>query len=210
MKSTDNTTHVEMAALGRAVAGAGLGQPRGAELPAPATPAGPIQSALLFRPDGSAELTAEPAHVAKRNHRGLRGDARRTAEYLASRGATPAESLHSVAKLAWRVAVRELVKELRCSPEVAFRLWVSCNETLLPYTSSRINPLDLGDLGPLGAAGAGGFALAHYLAASAMSAKLGAGMSPDTRSVDRIVDVVPDDRTADQPNAAGLPPKASD
>jgi hypothetical protein len=206
MKSAHYGTQAKPRTIGSAVAAAGLGRSDGAELAAPVTvPA--VQSALLFRADGSAELTAEPASVRKRHHRGIRDDARRTAEYLASRGATPAEALHSVAKLAWRHAVRELVKELRCTPLQAFDLWRGCVIELLPYTASRLNTLDLGE------GAAGGLALAHFLAASAMSDRLARGVSTDHRSVDTsqtldlalVSEALPDEVTR-----GGLPPKAPD
>jgi hypothetical protein len=210
MKTGHHGTQPGEGSIGAAVAAAGLGRPSGAERAAPSPPAA-LQSALLFRPDGSAELTAEPARLPKRNHRGIRGDARRTAEYLASRGATPAEALHSVARLAWRTAVKELVKALRCTPLQAFELWRGCVVELLPYTASRFATLELGDNA------AGGLALAHFLAASAMSDRLaaprGQPVSTDGRSVDiqqtidlaSVPDAIPSEVTR-----GGLPPKAPD
>jgi hypothetical protein len=170
-------------------------------------PAGPLQTALLFGADGSAVVTAEPASVRRRHHRGIRDDARRAAEYVASRGTTPIEALHNVGKLDWRRAVAQITKGTGCTKLEAFRLWVSINESLLPYTAARLNTLDLGDNA------AGTFAMAHFLAASAMSERLARPVSSDRESVDttQVIDIsseksgLPGDVTP-----PGLPPKGQD
>ena len=203
MKTGHVGTQATEKTLRGAVEAAGLGEPRGAEL-AMAPASEPLQTALLFRPDGSAELTAEPASQRKRHHRGIRDDARRTAEYIASRGVTPIEALHNIGRLDWRRAVAQITKGTGCTKLEALRLWVSINESLLPYTAARLNTLDLGD----GAVGS--LALAHFLAASAMSDRL---QSADRKSVDRpqTIDLqsefsgLPQDVTRE-----GMPPKRND
>jgi len=98
----------------------------------------------------------------------LRGDARRTAEYLAARGGvTPVEALHDVIKAGWRRSVRELVKELRVSPKEAMAIYERCAVALLPFTAPRFDVMDLGALAA-GAGAAGNALAAHFLAARAM------------------------------------------
>ena len=207
MPSRHSGTQAREGAISEAVGRAGLGAADGADLAPRAAPAAPMQTALTFGADGSAVITAEPASVRKRHHRGIRDDARRAAEYVASRGTTPLEALHNVGRLDWRRAVSQIVKGTGCTKLEAFRLWVSINESLLPYTAARLNTLDLGDNA------AGGLAMAHFLAASVMSERLARSDSPDRESVDRsqVIDIsseksgLPGDVTH-----AGLPPKGTD
>jgi hypothetical protein len=152
------------------------------------------QAAVAWSADGSAELAHGPAELPGRRHRrdGLRSDARRTTEYLASRGKTPVEALHDVAGMGWRKAVRLLGKELGVSRERAYELWRDANKELLPFTAHRLEPLDAG--AGAGAAGAaGGLAVMHFLAAKAagdriLAARDGAtGRGAITEIVDRPV-----------------------
>jgi hypothetical protein len=182
------TGHVGTQATDKTVRGAmeraGMPMPaEAAEAPpiAEAPGAPPMQTALVFGADGSAMVTAEPASVRRRHHRGIRDDARRTAEYIASRGATPAEQLHNIGRMQWRNAIAQITKATGCTRLEAFRLWVSINESLLPYTAARLATLELGE------GAAGGLALAHFLAASAMSERLAAGgPSLDRQSIDKV------------------------
>jgi hypothetical protein len=138
----------------------------GKELPQPTA----IQTALDWSPDGSAVVTEIDANrVARRRVQTrelLRSDARRTAEYLATRGTTPIEALHDLVKLGWRRAVRDLAKELGIPKERAMAIWQRAAEALLPYTAARFETLELGPQA------AGGVALGHFLAARAMSEAL--------------------------------------
>jgi hypothetical protein len=93
----------------------------------------------------------------------LRGDARRTAEYLATRGVTPIEAMHDVARMGIVRAAKHLSRELGISREKAAAIWERCTAAILPYTAARIESLELG---PNAAAG---FGLGHYLAARAVS-----------------------------------------
>jgi len=128
-------------------------------------PAGPLQTALDWRPDGTAELTAAPP--AGRFKPGvrhtIRGDARRTAEYLASRGKLPAEVLQDVVSLGMVRAIRLIAKETGCTRLQALDRWHAMTLALLPFTAPRFETIELGPQA------AGGLALGHYLAASAMS-----------------------------------------
>jgi len=137
-----------------------------AAVAATSPPPAPLQTALDWRPDGSAALTAAPAD-GRRFKPGvrhqIRDDARRTAEYLASRGKTPAEALHDVVKLGAARAIAFIVKETGCTRLQALDRWQAMTEALLPYTAPRFDVIELG------AANAGGAAIGHFLAASAMS-----------------------------------------
>ena len=190
-----------------AIERAGLGSATRAELtqPAPA-PAESLQAALVFGADGSAAVTLEPASQRRRHHRGIRDDARRTAEYVASRGTTPIEALHNLGRLDWRKAVAQITKGTGCTRIEAFKLWVSINESLLPYTAARLNSLDLAD----GAVGQ--LALAHFLAASAMSERLAVGESQDTKSIDHAqpIDLASESDGLPSEVTRGLPPKGID
>jgi hypothetical protein len=194
--------------LANAMRDAGIGRAPIAER-SPDAPAGGIQTALAFAGDGSIAIVGEPASVRRRHHRGIRDDARRTAEYLASRGATPAESLHNVARMKWRVAIAEITKATGCTKLEAFRLWVSINENLLPYTASRINSMDLAEQ-----AAAGSMAMAHFLAASAISDRLGTSHESLHRgSIDtsQAVDIASENETLpSEVTRSGLPPKGTD
>jgi len=129
-------------------------------------PAGPLQTALDWRPDGTAELTAAPpANNRFRNQtrHAIRGDARRTAEYLASRGKLPAEVLQDIVSLGMVRAIRLIAKETGCTRLQALDRWHAMTLALLPFTAPRFETIELGPQA------AGGLALGHYLAASAMS-----------------------------------------
>jgi hypothetical protein len=133
-----------------------------------ADPADTRQAAVIWDQNGQPGLTAEAPDrgLGRRNNRnGLRSDARRTTEYLASRGKTPVEALHDVAGMGWRKAVRILARELGVSRERAYAIWSDANKELLPFTAHRLEPLDAGAAGNAGAAG--GLAMAHFLAARA-------------------------------------------
>lgn len=190
-----------------AVERAGLGTAVRADLaPAERAPAA-MQTALVFGADGSAAITMEPASERKRHHRGIRDDARRAAEYIASRGTTPIEGLHNIGRMEWRRAVAQITKGTGCTRLEAFRLWVSINESLLPYTAARLATLELGENT------VGSLALAHFLAASAMSERLARNESSDRQSIDtaQTIDItseksgLPSDVTR-----GGLPPKGKD
>lgn len=134
-------------------------------------PAAAPQFGLALSADDPAAVRAEPADRSDRRQRrdGLRSDARRTVEYIASRGRTPIEALHDIVKLGWKDGTRQLAKELGIGRAEAFKLWLGVAEATLPYTAPRLDGLDLG--AALGAA-AGGAGLAHFLAASALGAEL--------------------------------------
>jgi hypothetical protein len=209
---TEKTAHYGTQAgnqvMANAMREAGMGRAPIADRPAEA-PTGGIQTALAFGSDGAVAIVGEPASVRRRHHRGIRDDARRTAEYLASRGATPAESLHNIARMKWRIAITEIVKATGCTKMEAFRLWVSINENLLPYTASRINAMDLGEQ-----MAAGSMAMAHFLAASAISDRLGpSNESLHRGSIDtsQAVDIPSEmDGIPNQVTRSGLPPKGTD
>ena len=194
--------------MANAMREAGMGRVS-VDVDAPAEPAGGIQTALAFGADGAVAIVGEPASVRRRHHRGIRDDARRTAEYLASRGTTPAESLHNIARMKWRVAITEIVKATGCTKMEAFRLWVSINENLLPYTASRINAMDLGEQ-----MAAGSMAMAHFLAASAISDRIGpSNVSLHRGSIDttQAVDLASEtDGIPREVTRSGLPPKGTD
>jgi len=170
------------------------------------------QKAWSFRPETEPQVI-ESTVIARRERRALRSDARRTAEYLASRGKTPVEALHDVAGMRWQVAIRKIAKECQCSRLEAVKIWVQINVALLPYSAARLDPLELG---ALAGGAAGGLTVAHFLAASLVAERLGAGglpaMSTDNRSVDSpvtqrlpLLDLAGND-TAHKP----LPPKPAD
>jgi hypothetical protein len=135
------------------------------------TPGDASQFGLGLGPDDPAAVRLEAADRADRRQRrdGLRSDARRTVEYIASRGRTPIEAMHDIVKLGWKDGTRQLAKELGINRAEAFKLWLGVAEATLPYTAPRLDGLDLG--AALGAV-AGGAGLAHYLAASALGAEL--------------------------------------
>jgi len=184
---------------------ASLAQLAAATLPAAA------QIGWQFGADGGAAVVEAPAEPPKRiATRGtLRSDARRAAEYLASRGKTPLESLHDVARMRWRVAVRVIAKELQCSKLEAFKIWQSCAVSLLPYSAARFDTIELG--GQL-AGSAGSLTVAHFLAASMVAERLGQPMSPEGRSFDSTMttqyQLLADDGQASA--QSGLPPKPAD
>jgi hypothetical protein len=131
-----------------------------------------IQTALTWSGDGEPVVTEVDANrVARKRVQQrelLRSDAKRTAEYLASRGTTPIEALHDLVKLGWRRGVRDLARELRIPPERAMAIWQRAAEALLPFTAAKFETLELGPNA------AGGLALGHFLAAKAMSDTLAA------------------------------------
>jgi hypothetical protein len=167
-----------------------------------------------FAGDGSAQVIEKPAIVKNRRHDAgsLRSDARRAAEYLASRGKTPIEALHDIAGTHWRKAVRQIARELQCSKLEAFKVWLSCQTALLPYSAARFDTIELG--GQLGAAG-GSLTVAHFLAASMVAERMGAvgfaPMSTDGQSVDStVIEQLPLLDGGGQTAAKGLPPKPAD
>jgi hypothetical protein len=183
-------------------------------------PAGPLQTALDWRPDGSAALTAAPpANNRFRNQtrHQIRGDARRTAEYLASRGKLPAEVLQDVVSLGMVRAIRLIAKETGCTKLQALDRWQAMTEALLPFTAPRFETIELGPTA------ATGLAMGHYLAASAMSDLLAnrraAGPSQDGITLDGTSqpglalqdnDLAPSKKDDNGMVKAALPPKAPD
>lgn len=170
--------------------------------------AAPVQTALTWEADGRAVIRAEPPQDRKRFQRGLRGDARRAAEYIATRGATPLEQLHNIARMSWRKAVVELSRGCGCTRPEAFRLWVAINESLLPYVNAKLASVEL-----TGDAAVGGLALAHFLAAGAFGDRLAGAESRNHQICDmpkgadnqRVMELLPDGVTR-----PGLPPRAAD
>jgi hypothetical protein len=198
-----------------------IARAQGTEKPQPTA----IQTGLDWTADGQAVVTETDANrVARKRVQQrdlLRSDARRTAEYLATRGTTPIEAVHDLVKLGWRRAVRELTRELKIPPERAMAIWQRAAEALLPYTAARFETLEIG------ANAAGGLALGHFLAARAMSEALAADRdSPRVPSASRVGHTLDHAATMDLPlsvNAlgadtsdetdrirAGLPPKGTD
>jgi hypothetical protein len=165
------------------------------------------QLGLTFAPDGEPQTEEKPAAVKRyATARGeLRADARRTAEYLASRGATPTEALHDIARMKWKVAIREIAKAAKCSELEAMKMWRECCVALLPFTAARFDTIELG--AQLGASG--GLALAHFMAASMVAER----MSADVQSVDsRNLEGLPllDMAGPSVGHVGGLPPKPDD
>ena len=174
------------------------------------------QKTWSFRPE--TEPQAIESTVVARGRRGvLRSDARRTAEYLASRGKTPVEALHDLAGMRWQVAVRKIAKECHCSELEALKIWRDCNVALLPYSAARLDPLELG---ALAGGAAGGLTMAHFLAASMVAERLGGAglpgglpaMSADGRSVDSTVNQALPlfSSGGNEPAHKLLPPKPAD
>jgi hypothetical protein len=132
---------------------------------------GPQQAALAWDAAGAPVVTVESVAPKRNWRRGreMRADARRTAEYLAERGPTPVEAIHDVAKLRWKVAIREISRHAKCSELEAMKMWLACANALLPYSAARLDTIELG------ANAAGGLALAHWLAANAMGDRLATG-----------------------------------
>jgi hypothetical protein len=132
---------------------------------------GPQQAALAWDAAGEPVVTVESTAPKRNWRRGreMRADARRTAEYLAERGPTPVEAIHDVAKMRWKVAIREISRHAKCSELEAMKMWLACANALLPYSAARLDTIELG------ANAAGGLALAHWLAANAMGDRLATG-----------------------------------
>jgi len=177
------------------------------------------QHALAFGADGTAVVTLEPAdaHDGRRSSSGLarrssRFDTRRTAEYLAERGRTPAESLHLIARKSLPEVMAYLRKHIRgASDQWLAEFYVRCCTELAPYVHAPVKDLDL----PATADALLGGIRAHFLAASAASARLaqgvGAGMSRHITSLD--IDGEAAQPAAHDPVAAArasLPPKGKD
>lgn len=140
------------------------------------------QFGLTFGAETSAIRLEKPDRKSRAYRRdGLRADARRTVEYIASRGKTPIEALHDIVKPGWRAATRAIAKDLGISRLEAFRLWQRCAEELLPYTAPRLDGLDVA---ALAGAVAGGVGLSHFLAASRASAEMEARRTVDGSTVD--------------------------
>lgn len=181
------------------------------------------QKAWSFRSDGESEVIDSAVFANRRPVGGtpIRADARRAAEYLATRGKTPIEALHDVAGMRWQHAVRKISKELQCSRLEAFKVWQSCNVALLPYSAARFDTLELGSLA---GGAAGSLTVAHFLAASMVAERLGvsgvsgqlaiasAAESPDRQSVDNAVtaDLPLLDQGGRSDARAPLPPKPAD
>jgi len=195
-----------------------IARAQGTEKPQPTA----IQTGLDWTADGQAVVTETDANrVARKRVQQrelMRSDARRTAEYLATRGTTPIEAVHDLVRMGWRRAVRDLVRELKIPPERAMAIWQRAAEALLPYTAARFETLELGPNA------AGGLALGHFLAARAMSDAL--AVDRDSPRQSRVRDTldgsvtsdlalpfnaVSSDRSDDTDTIrAGLPPKGAD
>jgi len=182
-------------------------------------PAPGSQHALAFGADGSAVATLEPAdaHDGRRSssslaRRSSRFDTRRTAEYLAERGRTPAESLHLITRKTLPEAMAYLRKHVRGASDTwCAEFYAQCIRDLAPYVHAPVKDLDL----PATTDALLGGIHAHFLAASAASARLaqgvGAGMSRHITSLDidgEAVQRAPLDPVASA--RAGLPPKGKD
>lgn len=140
------------------------------------------QHALALAP-GDPALEAPDAHDGRRSRqrgdRRSRWDTRRTAEYLAERGRMPAESLHLITRKGLAEAVAYIRKAVPgASHEWAANYYLKSIELLLPFAHAPVKDLNMPSM-PLDAIGG---VAAHFLAASAASARLaagaGAGVSP--------------------------------
>jgi hypothetical protein len=132
------------------------------------------QVTLTFAPDGmpqTAEIAARGTSLQRRDSSALRTDARRTAEYLASRGPTPVEALHDIARMKFADAVREIARDAKCTRWQAANFWKDCVVSLLPYSAAKFDSLDLSAL--LGGGAAGGLAVAHFLATTLIGERMG-------------------------------------
>jgi len=175
------------------------------------------QKTWSFRPETEPQAVESTTIVARQERRALRSDARRTAEYLATRGKTPVEALHDVAGMRWQIAIRKIAKECQCSRLEAVKIWVQINVALLPYSAARLDPLELG---ALAGGAAGGLTMAHFLAASMVAERLGGAglpgglpaMSADGRSVDSTVNQALPlfSSGGNEPAHKLLPPKPAD
>jgi len=174
-----------------------------AEQPAP-------QMALAFDPAGGVAVVTEPADAHRRPRRdGIRGDARRTTEYIATRGTTPIEALHNVCRMKLPDAIDYLAKHMGCTKYQAGQFWQRCCELMLPYTAARLDTLPLADA----AAATGGLAMAHFLAATAMGRELSASRSADGQSVDSHVTAEIGSQSEGghvNDHVAALPPRGAD
>jgi hypothetical protein len=170
-----------------------------------------LQTALTWSPDGAPGVALVDANRGRRRKRdGMRGDARRTAEYLASRGKTPVEALHDIVAMGWIRGTNRLAEVLRVSPERAYELWERAAVHLLPYTAARFETLEFG---PGGIGAAGGMALGHFLAARAMGEALAearesrVSQTLDIRNPEAFHGANQGGTTMELP---GLPPRATD
>lgn len=154
-----------------------------------------FQKAWSFAAGNEAQVIEMPTAGKVVRERGrLRTDARRTTEYLATRGKTPAEALHDVAGMKWQRAIKEIKRHAKCSELDAMKLWLACNQALLPYTAARYDTLELGSQL---AGSAGNLSLAHFLAASMVAERLGvAGAAPS---------LSPEHQSFDTPKKRALP-----
>lgn len=183
--------------------------------------AAPAQATMTFAPDGLPQIELLPAVGRNRppvEASTLRGDARRTSEYLALRGPTPVEALHNLARLSFAEAIVEIRTHAKCTELQAATFWKECNLALLPYTAPRFDTLDLG--AALAGGGAGGLAVAHFLAASLVAERFG-NPTRDLSTTQQLVDSsesrgigcdqgsVTDGLQAGAP-ARALPPKPDD
>jgi hypothetical protein len=129
---------------------------------APQAPPGQ-QVTLTFAQTTEPQFAVVDAVPVRRRERGsLRSDARRTAEYLASRGPTPVEALHDVARMRWKDAIKQISKHAKCTELEAMKMWRDCNLAILPYAAARFDTIELG----AAMGGQGGLAMSHFLAAS--------------------------------------------
>jgi hypothetical protein len=146
-----------------AIGAAGASTARGA----PGIAAGSAQFALAWDAAGVPGQVQEAAEPRRRHYRGARGDWRRATEYLAARGPLPLENLHNIARMSPEAAVARLCRLTAMSRTEAYKEWRAVCVECLPYTAARLATLE-GAAEVVQAMGAG---LAHYLAASAATAR---------------------------------------
>jgi hypothetical protein len=173
------------------------------------------QAEIAWQPDGSATVAmVDPAAGRRRRRDSMRGDARRTAEYLAGRGLTATEAAHDIVKLGWKRAIREIKREAKCTEFQALGMFRDFVALILPYTAARFETLELGNNA------AGGLALGHFLAARAMGDALAAereatraaGASIDIPSIDgqQSIDLASQFPASPDLVRLELPPKGPD
>lgn len=134
--------------------------------------------ARLDLADGGAAL--EPVSGRRSPTRTARDDARRVVQHLAARGRLPVEWLQDV----YSAELQDLCARTGLPRDAAFRLQVAVAQHLVDYTAHKLATVDLtADPAAAGAA-AGGWALGHFLAASAVT-RMVTGQAVDGVSGDR-------------------------
>lgn len=138
-----------------------------------------MEQRALVLADGDTELELPDRRRPHRDRRSF--DIRRTGEYIAARGPTPCEQWASVAQMPLTQAVRWIRKRFKTLTEKeAVGLWMECNRELASYVHPALPRLDAGQ--PVG--GAAALPVSHWLAATAMGARLAeqAAASPSSRT----------------------------